>query len=316
MNSNSSHQEAPTVTQIGLGVVGYPYAEAYLSVGCKVYGIEANKVLVDKYKEKFPTFHITDDISSIKDVDFIMISINTPLKGKALDLSYLFSSIPNVKTIIENSSKDCLVIIRSTVRPTTCMEYKKQLEAVCTKKVNVLFQPEFLRAATATEDALNPWHIVIGAEPGTDVTRLINLYKKFVNGDEKKITTCTIAEAELMKIFHNCFNATKISYFNQCALLCESISKTHGVDIDIQKITGMLVHTCEGLRNPKYGTKPGHAYYGTCLPKDSAELADLERQYKLEVPLFEQVVGVNNVVKSRDKEEVLVGDHHMAYNKF
>lgn len=310
-----------TVVQIGCGVVGYAYAQAYKSIGCKVYGIEASKTLVDKYKDEFEIYHINDDISSIKNVDFIMISVCTPLNGKQLDLSYLFQTIPNVTTIL-SASPNALVIIRSTVRPTTCESYKEQLDKYLSDvtgsktNVNVLFQPEFLRAATATEDAKHPWHIVIGTDSTTDVTNLIDLYKRFVGGDEKKISICTIAEAELMKIFHNCFNATKISYFNQCGLLCEAISKEHGFDINIDRITAILSNTCEGLLNPKYGTKAGHAYYGTCLPKDSAELADLENKYNLPVQLFDKVVGVNNVIKSRDKKEVLIGDFHMSFDKF
>ena len=60
------------------------------------------------------------------------------------------------------------------------------------------FKPEFLRAATALEDAMNPWHIVIGTDGKAKTDRLVELYKKFVGGDAKKISFCNIHEAELI----------------------------------------------------------------------------------------------------------------------
>lgn len=68
--------------------------------------------------------------------------------------------------------------------------------------------------------------------------------------------------------------------------------------------------------NPKYGLTPGHAYYGTCLPKDSAELAHMEKRLGLRCNMFQSVVDVNNVVKETDTEEVLDGDNQAGISKF
>jgi UDPglucose 6-dehydrogenase len=310
-----SNQERFHVVQIGCGIVGGAYAKAYQAVNCKVTGIEASQKLIEKYKDDFQMFHISSNMTSIKNVDFIMISVCTPLNEKddCLDMSYLLSTIPNVATIIRNSPK-AYVIIRSTVPPLMTRKYKHLLEDVVGIDVNVLFQPEFLRAKTAIEDAINPWQIVLGMDNRNNTEKLIKLYTRFASKD--KITLMGIEEAELLKIFHNCFNANKISFFNQAQLLCESVNDKHNTKIDIDNITSTLVKTCEGLLNPKYGTKSGHAYYGTCLPKDSAELAKLEKEYKLEVPLYKSVVCVNNVIKEKDTTEVLDGDYHMSYKSF
>lgn len=297
------------IVQIGCGVVGGAYVDAYKKLGNKVTGIEASRKLIQKYKGEFPIYHISDDLSEVKQVDFIMISVCTPLKENRLDMSYLFSTVPNVRALLKNSP-DATVIIRSTVQPTTVQEYKDLLET----RVEVVFQPEFLRAVSAKEDALHPWYIVLGVPKDTNPTKLIDLYSKFVV--KEKIKILSIEEAIMLKIYHNCFNACKISFFNQAGLLCQAINKKHDTQIDIHKITETLVETCEGLRNPKYGTKSGHAYYGTCLPKDSAELASLEQLYNLESGLFTNVVNVNNEIMKTDKEEILNGDHHMTYNKF
>jgi len=247
-----------------------------------------------------------------------MISILTPLVGEKLEMRYLFSSIPNVATLLKNSP-EALVVIRSTVPPGTTKKYQADLETFMSdkgmsQKTTVLFQPEFLRAATAEKDAQNPWHIVLGADKRTDIKGLIELYCKFVL--RERITVLSIEEAELMKMFHNSYNANKISWMNQGALMCEKINEELGSSVDANKIFGTMAKTCEGLINPLYGTKVMHAYYGTCLPKDSAELARLEKHYGLTVPLFKSVVDVNNVVKKRDKEEILTGDHHMSFDKF
>jgi len=299
------------IVQIGCGVVGYAYVGAYKAKGNIVIGIEASKRLIEEYKSETTMYHIEDDLNGILGVDFVMISINTPLKGTKLDLSYLFSSVPNVATIVKNNP-DVIVIIRSTVEPGTTKRYKSDLEAVVGKPVIVLFQPEFLRAKSALEDARNPWHIVLGAEDGINISKLWLLYTNYAS--IKDITLLSIEEAESLKIFHNCFNAAKISFFNQADRLVKRMNERKELKMDINKIIGTLTQTCEGLLNPKYGTTAGHAYYGTCLPKDSAELARLEQEFGLEAPLFTAVVQVNDVTKKTDKAEVLDGDHHMRFN--
>jgi nucleotide sugar dehydrogenase len=255
-NKNTFH-----VVQIGCGVVGYPYACAYRDAGNKVTAIEANPALIEKYKKELTIYHINDDLKSITDVDFILISINTPLKGHALDLSYLMSSVPNVATMLRNSP-NALVVIRSTVPPMTCKEYKQKLEEELGCHAHVLFQPEFLRAVTAYDDAMNPWHVVIGHDKETDVSRLMELYMQFV--PREKITLMSVEEAEFLKVMHNCFNANKISFFNSCLLLVNQINARHNLAIDVNNISRTMVHTCEGLRNPAYGTTAGAAYWGTC----------------------------------------------------
>jgi len=301
-----------TVLQIGAGVVGAGYLNAYSKVGFKVYGIEANKALVEKYKDVAEMYHIHDDLSNIKNVDAIMLSILTPLKGRKLDLTYLWSSLKNVADVVRNSP-NAYVVVRSTVPPGTSRKYKADLEALLGgQSVRVLFQPEFLRDKTAYQDALNPWHVVIGRDENEDVEKFKELYRYFV--DDSSITEMSIEEAEYMKMIHNSFNAAKISYFNQCKLLVDAINEREGTKMDINVISSCCTKTCEGLMNPRYGTKAGHGYYGSCLPKDSAELASLEEEYGLESKLFREVVVVNNITVAADTEVVLHGDHQIDFN--
>ena len=298
----------------GLGVVGGSYLRAFENRGFKVTGIEANTKLINflrNEKEGRKVYHVDDDMSDITDVDFVLLMINTPLKGKKLDLTYLFSSIRNVSVIVKNSP-NAVVVVRSTVPPGTTRKYKEELEKVCGQKVDVLFQPEFLRDKTCLQDALNPWHVVIGRDEDVDVSKFRQMYHHYI--DDESITEMSVEEAEYLKIIHNSFNAAKISFFNQCKLLVDAINERNGLDMDINVISKCITKTCEGLMNPRYGTKAGHAYYNACLPKDSAEFASLETDYGLEAKLFKAVVDVNNIYRKLDKEEVPYGDHHMDFN--
>ena len=299
-----------TVLCCGMGVVGGSYFQAYKKVGFTVYGIDANRALVEKYNTNNNCFHVDDDMNSIKNVDAIMLSINTPLKGKKLDLTYLFSSLRNVAVIVKNNPQ-VYVVVRSTVPPGTTRKYKQQLEEMVGFPVRVLFQPEFLRDKTCLQDALNPWHVVIGRDEGEDVEKFKDLYRYYV--DDSSITEMSVEEAEYLKIIHNSFNAAKISFFNQCKLLIDAINERNGLNMDINVISSCITKTCEGLMNPRYGTKAGHAYYNSCLPKDSAEFASLEEEYGLEAKLFKSVVDVNNIFVNTDKEVVLHGDHHIDF---
>jgi hypothetical protein len=82
----------------------------------------------------------------------------------------------------------------------------------------------------------------------------------------------------------------------------------------MNNISKIVIQTAEGVLNPRYGSTSGHAYYGTCLPKDSSELQGLEAEYELPAQLFKAVVDVNNVFVGTDECEVLDGDNHMAFN--
>lgn len=298
------------VVQIALGVVGGSYLQAFHKMGFRVTGIEANRALIEKYKHIAPCYHVDDDMNNIKDVDFILMSINTPLKGKKLDLTYLFSSIRNVAVIMKNNP-NAYVVLRSTVPPGTTRKYKAQLEEACGQTVKVLFQPEFLRDKTCLQDAMNPWHVVIGRDEGENVEKFREMYRYFV--DDSSITEMNIDEAEYMKMIHNSFNAAKISFFNQCKLLVDAINDKEGTTMDINVISSCITKTCEGLMNPRYGTKAGHAYGGACLVKDSTEFASLEEQYGLQSHMFREVVEVNKIFQNTDEKEIIHGDHHMDF---
>jgi UDPglucose 6-dehydrogenase len=245
-----------------------------------------------------------------------MISVFTPLVDDSITMKYIYSTLPNVTTILKNSP-DAIVLIRSTVKPLVTRDYRTNLETNLGRDdIRVVFQPEFLRAKSAFEDAMNPWCVVFGISNDLEaeyLRKLIDFYSIFVTEDKVKIMS--YEEAELLKLWHNTFNACKISYFNSCLLMAKAIEDKAEVKINTDYITNIMTKTCEGLMNPKYGTKTGHAYYGTCLPKDSAEMKCLEKEYNLPGGFMSSIVEINDVIKKTDKEEILDGDCHISFNQ-
>jgi UDPglucose 6-dehydrogenase len=163
---------------------------------------------------------------------------------------------------------------------------------------------------------MNPWCVVFGVPDdfqGENLKKLIDFYGMFISPENVRIMSWE--EAELLKLWHNTFNACKISYFNSCLMMAEAIEKKANIKINTDYITSIMTKTCEGLMNPKYGITTGHAYYGTCLPKDSAEMKWLEAHYQLPTQLMKSIVDVNDVIKKGDKEEILDGDNHVTFQK-
>lgn len=299
------------IVQIGCGVVGHAYAQAFVDAGHDVLGVEASRSRMGELCECYGMRHVSEDLSNEVGVDFILLSINTPLDREtgALSMRYLWSSLGNVCALLTANPR-ALIVVRSTVTLGFCAAYRDALRERGFEEARLCFQPEFLRAKSALADARAPWHVVLGSDDRECIADYAQFQAQFV--DARRISYCTIDEAEVMKIFHNSFNAMKISYFNQAALLVQSMHK----DIDAARTFRMMAHTCEGLLNPLYGLTPGHAYYGSCLPKDSAELAHMEAEAGLDVKLFDAVVQVNNVVRKNDDEQVVHGDNHVDSSFF
>ena len=302
------------VVQIGCGVVGGAYVEAYSKKNINAICVEYNETIIENLKQLGFEAYKNNTVPELQNIDFVFLSICTPFNEmiQKLDMKYLDSTVVDVSNILKGSP-DALVIVRSTVNIGYTKEYQDKLTKLLGRQVDVCYQPEFLRAKTALEDATNPWSVVIGCETrSSKINNLIKLYKYFIS--EKNIDVLTIDEAELMKVVHNSFNAAKISYFNQVFLLCESINKKTDAQIDCNKMLKVISKTCEGLKNPMYGMTAGRGYFGSCLPKDSKEFSRLEKLHKLPIPLFKNVVEINNhIIENIDNTEYLNGDNQISY---
>lgn len=188
-------------------MLGKAYTEAFTAKGNKVHILEASQEFVDMHRKKLDIYHISEDINHLKNIDFITIMVCTPLnKEGRLNMNYIYSTLPNVSTVLKNNP-DCLVLIRSTVQPMFTKSYTEELRKLLPgQQVHVAFQPEFLRAISSHQDAMNPWLVVLGSTMLDQKykDRFYDLYAQYVSRD--KITELSTEEAELHKIAHNCIS--------------------------------------------------------------------------------------------------------------
>ncbi|MBT5213744.1 MAG: UDP-glucose/GDP-mannose dehydrogenase family protein [Pelagibacteraceae bacterium] len=215
--------------------------------------------LLDKHLNKTKLLTFSNSLAeSVKEADIIFITVGTPSKrldGEA-DLSYVWNVAAEIS---ENISKYCIIVTKSTVPVGTTKEVKK----IILKKINkenfdVVSNPEFLREGSAISDFMRPDRVVIGSENKKSEYIMRELYRPLYLL-ETPIISVSIESSEIIKYASNSFLATKISFINQVADLCESV----GADVqDVARGMGI---------DKRIGNKYLHAgpgYGGSCFPKD------------------------------------------------
>ena len=249
--------------------------------------------LLDKHLNKTKLLSFSNSLSkSINDADIIFITVGTPSKrieGEA-DLSYVWNV---AEEISNNISKYCIVVTKSTVPVGTT----KEVKSIIAKKINekdfdVVSNPEFLREGSAINDFMRPDRVVIGCENKKSEDIMKELYRPLYLL-ETPIVSTTVESSEIIKYASNSFLATKISFINQVADLCEKV----GADVqDVAKGMGI---------DKRIGNKFLHAgpgYGGSCFPKDvkafirTAQKHDVNMSILSSVDLFneERISKISN----------------------
>jgi len=282
---------------IGTGYVGLVTSAVFANFGNEVWGVDIDKDKINSLKKgKVPFYEpgleklikknlkeeklrfTTSYKVALKEADIVFICVGTPAKkGGDYNLSYIRAS---AKSIGENLKNYTVVCIKSTVPPGTGDEVKKIIK----KKTNVEFDiascPEFLREGSALKDSLNPSRIVIGAESEKAKKLLLKLHKPIKA--EKVITN--VDSAQLIKYAANSFLATKISFINSIARLCDET----GADIDdVAKGLGL------DPRIGKHFLRAGIGYGGSCFPKDTWALIAFARRLGYDFKFLKEVDRVN-----------------------
>ena len=209
---------------------------------------------------KFST-NLKDSISK-SDIVFICVGTPTKKNGNAADLSQIYSVAKEIRNSI---SKFKIIITKSTVPVTTGDEIQKIISQKKSKKLfSVVSNPEFLREGEAIRDFIYPDRIVVGTDDKKSNKTLKNLYSPLISKGAKYVNTSRRA-AELIKYASNAFLATKITYINEIANLCEKIN------VDIEDISiGMGLDKRIGSRF----LRAGPAYGGSCFPKDTKAISN------------------------------------------
>ncbi len=247
-----------------------------------IYEPGLEELVLKNYKNKRLNFS-TNLKESVKKSDIVFICVGTPTKKNSInaDLSQVFAV---AKEISKSIKKFKIIINKSTVPVTTGDE----LEKIISKKVNkkffsVVSNPEFLREGEAIRDFIYPDRVVVGSNDSKSQRIIKSLYSPLISKGAKFVSTERRA-AELIKYASNAFLATKITFINEIANLCEKTT------IDIEDISiGIGLDKRIGSRF----LRAGPAYGGSCLPKDTKALVSTADKYKTNLSVVKSVIRSN-----------------------
>ncbi|WP_337286671.1 UDP-glucose/GDP-mannose dehydrogenase family protein [Candidatus Methylomirabilis sp.] len=239
----------------------------------------------------------TDTASAVKESLVVFIAVGTPSKedGSA-DLGYVEEV---ARTVARNLDGYKVIVTKSTVPVGT----GRKIQQIIREEIgngsqgvfDVASNPEFLREGSAVEDFLRPNRVVIGADSPQAIAILLDLYRPIYLIETPFVVT-TIEAAELIKYAANSFLATKITFMNEMANLCDSI----GVDVHVvAKAMGL-----DQRIGPKF-LHPGPGFGGSCFPKDTLALTQIAKERGCRARLVETVVEVNEQQKLRMVEKIV-----------
>ena len=229
----------------------------------------------------------TDLAASVKGVDAVFIAVGTPSRrgdGHA-DLSYVYAAAEEIAGAIDGFTA---IVDKSTVPVGTGDEVERII-----RRVNpdadfaVVSNPEFLREGAAIDDFKRPDRVVIGSDDEKGLAVMREIYRPLALGRSPLVEMSRRA-AELTKYAGNAFLATKITFINEIADLCEKVGA------DVQDVARGI-----GLDN-RIGSKflhPGPGFGGSCFPKDTRALIKIAQDHDVQLRIVEAVLGVNDIRK-------------------
>lgn len=296
------------VVMIGSGYVGLVSGTCFAEFGAQVICVDVDETKIERLKAgHMPIYEpgleelvernvsagrlafTTDLATAVAAADLVFIAVGTPTRrgdGHA-DISYVYAAAKN----IAHHLKDYTVVVnKSTVPVGTARQVQRIIEEENPDAdFNVVSNPEFLREGAAIGDFMRPDRVVLGVESPRAEALLRELYRP-LNLIEAPILITGLESAELVKYASNAFLATKISFINEVALLCESV----GADVHaVAKGMGL-----DGRIGRKF-LHPGPGYGGSCFPKDTVALIRIAQEHGASCRIVEAVVEVNAAVKAR-----------------
>jgi UDPglucose 6-dehydrogenase len=294
------------IAVVGAGYVGLTTAACFASMGHDVSLAEVDTAKVDLINRGIsPIFEkglselilegvekgrlraLPDNIAAISERDFVFICLPTPQGSDgSVNTSTVYSVIREIKDCLNTGS----VLVSKSTMPIGSV--KKIIEVINRVDVSVVSNPEFLREGSAVDDTLNCDRVVIGAINVQDAKKVAQLYSSI--GAEIVITDPQ--SAELIKYAANAFLATKVSFVNGIAALCEYY------DGDIGKVTHAL--GTDSRIGHKF-LKPGPGWGGSCFPKDTAALVHMADMAGFDFQLLKATIESNRNHQYRIVQQIL-----------
>lgn len=318
----------PKISIIGAGYVGLCTAAGLASKGYHVIAIEVDPQKAQKINQGIPPFHepgleeklktsiqngnlqcLTSNQAenAIQNTDITFMTVGTPSKHDgSIDLTYIQEASRDIGKALKQKNSYHVIVVKSTVVPgTTQNTVKPILEAqsnkTCGNDFGLCMNPEFLRQGSAFQDTINADRVVIGAYDKQSGDTLENLYQTFFNQNRPPIIRTTLSTAELIKYASNAMLATKISFINTIANMCE---KLPGADVTtVAKAMGL-----DKRIGPLF-LDAGLGYGGSCFPKDIKALIACSKSlgYKPEILDAVENLNHNQPLKAVQLCEKLIG---------
>ncbi len=298
------------VSVIGTGYVGLVSGTCFAEIGHHVtcIDIDKNKVamldnaespiyepgLNDLLKRniKAKRLSFSTGYDSCKDADVTFLAVGTPSgdDGNA-DLTYLESA---AKSVAENLKENSVIVIKSTVPVGTGKRIKELVGTITNKKFYMVNNPEFLKEGSAIEDFMRPDRVIIGSDNEFAMKQMDELYAPLVR-QGNPIYHMSNLSAEMTKYAANCFLATKISFINEVANLCDVVGA------DIEEVRKGI---SSDIRIGKHFLYPGPGYGGSCFPKDVKALIYTAKENQTDLNIVQAAENVNDAQKVKMYEKM------------
>ncbi len=296
---------------VGTGYVGLVSGACFAEMGLDVTCVDTDVQKIEKLKQgiipiyepglksivvrnhEAERLHFTTDLPSVlNDMEVIFIAVGTPSdENGTADLSYVMTV---ADTIADNMTKSLLIVTKSTVPVGTSYRIKDRVRERLNKrglenlKFDVASNPEFLKEGAAVNDFMSPDRVVVGVESEHAKEIMTRLYRPFLLNNFRVIFM-DILSSEMTKYASNAMLATRISFMNDVANLCERV----GADVNMVR-RGMGSDSRIG-RSFLY---PGCGYGGSCFPKDIRAFIKVGEEFGYEMNVLKAVETVNNNQKN------------------
>jgi UDPglucose 6-dehydrogenase len=302
------------IAVIGTGYVGLVSGTCFAETGNNVICVDINAEKVAKMqKGEIPIYEpglevlfernikhgrlkfTMDLVSAVAAAQIIFLALPTPPgEDGSADLSYVLGAAENIGKLI----KDYKVIVdKSTVPVGTAEKVQAAVAKYATCAFDVVSNPEFLREGAAVEDFMKPDRVVVGTSSDRAKEMMQNLYEPYVR-QGNPIIFMDERSAEMTKYAGNAYLATRITFMNEIANLCEKL----GADVDMVR---------KGIGSDKrIGSRflfPGVGYGGSCFPKDVQALSKMAKEYQYDFSVLDSVMAVN------DKQRMVIAQKIKNY---
>jgi len=273
---------------IGAGAVGQAIGKIFQTFGNDVIFTDIKEGLLDKLSQRY---YVGSYAAVIQNSDIIFVTVPTPSTRRGrVNLDYMKDALLE---IAEHITRYKIIVIKSTIPPGTTenlfislLESRGLNEG---KDFDIVVNPEFLRMKHAIKDFIDAPKIVLGVRNNRPVSEMLELYSPF----NTRVVVTNWKTAEMIKYANNAFYSTRISFFNEIAKICEDI------DVSATEVIQTILMSKEDFGS--HGKEFGHAFGGSCLPKDLDGLISFCEDICFKPHFLESVREVNKEMKKYDK---------------